>query len=68
LDKEENAGIVRRKREQKQQDKLETQSVKSGGSKYSNRAATVACDRCGKEMRSDKVREHRGGKFCKKKL
>jgi len=50
---------------------MEKESIKSGDSKvsrYSNRAVAVVCNICDKEMRSDKLKEHRGGKFCKKKL
>jgi hypothetical protein len=62
-----------KKRDKKDLEKSELQSVKSGvaksttSSKSKNWHKDVECNLCGKRMREDALKNHRGKKFCKAK-
>jgi hypothetical protein len=47
----------------RKEDEMSMVSGKTSGSKNYNKK--VMCDLCKKEMRSDALKYHRGGKFCK---
>lgn len=64
-------GINKKKREakasRKEDDTISIVSEKTNKSQYKNRASTIECNLCGKLMRSDNLKAHKGGKFCKQK-